>query len=92
MLDRIVALKFYAIEQSTWDLSILPLSIIFSKRFIKISNRNIKAKKIPYEKSDRTRNREIFKRYPDLRKVFKDTKYRPKKDLNEGIKELIDQE
>ena len=26
--------------------------------------------------------------YPDLNKIFKDTRYRPKKDLQEGIKEL----
>ena len=61
-----------------------------AKRFAKISDKNIKTKKVPYDKSDRSKSREIFKRYPDLKRVFKDTKYRPKKDLNAGIKELID--
>ncbi len=70
-----------------------PISIYdLAQRFVKMSNTNIKTKKIPYEKSDRSKDREIFKRYPDLKRVFKDTKYRPKKDLNEGIKELIDLE
>ena len=61
-----------------------------AKRFVKIADKNIKIKKVSYDKSDRSKSREIFKRYPDLKRVFKDTKYRPKKDLNVGIKELID--
>ena len=61
-----------------------------AERFVKIADKNIKIKKVSYDKSDRSKSREIFKRYPDLKRVFKDTKYRPKKDLNVGIKELID--
>jgi len=70
-----------------------PISIInLAKKFVKISDKNIKIKKIPHHKSDRSKSREIFKRYPDLKKVFKHTKYKPKKNLNEGIKELINQQ
>lgn len=70
-----------------------PISVYkLANKFVKISNKNLKIKKIPYSKSDRTKTREIFKRYPDLNKIFKDTRYRPKKDLQEGIKELIDLE
>lgn len=67
-----------------------PISVYdLANKFVQISNKNLKIKKIPYSKSDRTKTREIFKRYPSLNKVFKHTKYRPKKDLQEGIKELI---
>ena len=68
-----------------------PISMFdLAERFVKIADKNIKIKKVSYDKSDRSKSREIFKRYPDLKRVFKDTKYRPKKDLNVGIKELID--
>ena len=67
-----------------------PISMInLAKKFIKISTKNNKIKKVPHHKSDRSKNREIFKRYPDLKKVLNHTKYTPKKNLNEGIRELI---
>ena len=70
-----------------------PISIInLAKKFIKISDKKIKIKKIPHHKSDRSKSREIFERYPDLKRVYNHTKYRPKKDLDEGIKELINLE
>jgi UDP-glucose 4-epimerase len=68
-----------------------PISMYsLAKKFVKIANKNIKIKKVSYNKSDRNKSREIFKRYPDLQRIFKDTKYRPKIDLSAGIKELID--
>ena len=59
-----------------------PISIIkLAKKFVRISNKSVKIKKIPHHKSDRSKSREILKRYPDLKKVYNHTKYRPKKIL-----------
>lgn len=67
-----------------------PISIFnLAKKFVRISNKNIKVNKISYKKSDRKKSREIFKRYPNLNKIVKDTGYWPKINLNNGIKKLI---
>ncbi len=67
-----------------------PISMYdLAKRFTEVSGKNVKIKKVPYNKSDRTKSREILKRFPDLKKIFKHTKYKAKKDLNTGIEELI---
>lgn len=67
-----------------------PISILnLAKKIIKISKKNIKIKKISYSKSDRKLSREIFKRFPDLKKIYKHTNYRPKINLENGIKQLL---
>ena len=37
----------------------------------------------------RPKEREIFKRYPDLKKIKKDTGFVPRISLDEGIKNLL---
>lgn len=67
-----------------------PISMLnLAKKFIKISNKNIKLIKVPYSKSDRSKKREIFKRLPDLKKIISDTNYNPEKNLNIGIETLL---
>ena len=56
---------------------------------INISQKNIKIKKIPFEKSDRSKKREIYKRQPDISKLKKDTNYLPKINLEKGIRKLL---
>jgi nucleoside-diphosphate-sugar epimerase/aryl-alcohol dehydrogenase-like predicted oxidoreductase len=69
-----------------------PISMFnLAKKVVKISGKKLKIKKISFSKSDRTFEREIFKRYPDLEKVKKDTKFKPRINLESGIKQLINE-
>lgn len=64
-----------------------PISVInLAKKIIKILRSKSKIEKIPFEMSDRKKDREIFKRIPDLKKIRSLTDYRPKKSLSEGIR------
>jgi len=64
-----------------------PISMIkLAKKMIKISKKNIGIDKINFKDSDRTQEREIFKRIPDISKITRDTKYKPKNTLESGIK------
>jgi len=56
---------------------------------IKFSKKKLNIKKIQYNKSDRDKGREIFKRIPDLKKIKTDTGFLPKVDIDTGIKELL---
>ena len=76
----------YNIGNSNEPISILNLA----KKICKISEKkNIKIKKISYKDSDRTKEREIFKRIPNLSKIKNDIGYVPKISLESGIKELL---
>ena len=55
---------------------------------IKISKKNCKIKKIPFERSDRSAKREIYYRVPDLSKIRKHTKYKAKISLDKIISEF----
>ena len=67
-----------------------PISVEeLANKMINISQKNIKIKKIPFEKSDRSKNREIYKRQPDISKLKKDTNFLPKINLDKGIKKLF---
>jgi UDP-glucose 4-epimerase len=67
-----------------------PISIYNLARLIKdLSMANVKIIKTKFENSDRPKEREIFKRYPDLSKIKKDTGYNSNISLNEGITELL---
>lgn len=67
-----------------------PISVInLAKKMIKISKKNIKIEKIPFEKSDRSSSREIYRRQPSIDKIKKDTGYNPKISIDVGLKELI---
>ena len=64
-----------------------PISMIkLAKKMIKISKKNIGIDEINFKNSDRTKEREIFKRIPDISKIVKDTNYKPKNNLESGIK------
>ena len=64
-----------------------PISITnLAKKIIKVLKSKSKIKKIPFEMSDRKKDREIFKRIPDLKKIKSLTRYKVKKSLGEGIK------
>ena len=60
-----------------------------AKRVKDLSNSDVKIVKIKFDKSDRPKEREIFKRYPDLKKIKKDTGYMPKISLDDGIIQLL---
>ncbi len=69
-----------------------PISIFnLAKKMVRISGKKLKVKKIPYIKSDRTLSREIFKRYPDIKKIKSDTNFKPLINLETGIKQLLRQ-
>ncbi len=68
-----------------------PISILnLAKKISKLAEKkNIKIKKITYRNSDRTKEREILKRIPNLSKIKNDTGYEPKITLENGIKEIL---
>tara|TARA_B100001175_G_scaffold312036_1_gene317373 strand:+ start:38 stop:943 length:906 start_codon:yes stop_codon:yes gene_type:complete len=47
---------------------------------------------LPFKKTDRSKNREIYYREPDLRKIYSMTSYMPKINLFQIIKEYTDQQ
>jgi len=64
-----------------------PISMMkLAKKMVKISKKKIVIDKINFKNSDRIQEREIFKRIPDISKIIKDTKYKPKNTLESGIK------
>ena len=60
-------------------------------KVINISNSKLKIDFIPFEKSDRNENREIFKRIPNINKVKTDIGYKPTVNLDDGIKKLLEE-
>ena len=75
----------YNIGNSNEPISILNLA----KKIKQITKSSVPIKKISYDKSDRSINREIFKRIPSIKKISKDTSYFPKVNLEDGIRGLI---
>ena len=75
----------YNIGNSNEPISILSLA----KKIKQITKSSVPIKKISYDKSDRSINREIFKRIPSIKKISKDTSYFPKVNLEDGIRGLI---
>tara|TARA_B100001057_G_scaffold498914_1_gene607626 strand:- start:5340 stop:6242 length:903 start_codon:yes stop_codon:yes gene_type:complete len=66
-----------------------PINILkLANKMIKISKKNCKIKKIPFERSDRSAKREIYYRVPDLSKIRKHTKYKAKISLDKIISEF----
>ena len=64
-----------------------PINIInLAKKIVHISQNNNRIKKINFSKSDRNKEREIFKRIPDISKAEKFLKYNPKINLIKGLK------
>ena len=67
-----------------------PISILnLAKKIKKLSASKTKILKIDFKKSDWTKEREIFKRYPDLTKIKRHTGYIPEISLDDGIKKLL---
>lgn len=63
-----------------------PTRIIdLAKKMIKISNKKVRIIKVPFNRSDRSAEREIFTRQPNIKKIKKHTKYLPSLNLNKGI-------
>lgn len=60
-----------------------------AERIIRHTGSNSEIVSIPMEKSDRSANREIYKRIPDISKARKMLGYEPKISLDEGIKTMI---
>ena len=56
---------------------------------INISKKDLEPKFIPFEKSDRNVEREVFNRVPSIEKARQYLNYKPIISLEEGIKELI---
>jgi len=64
-----------------------PISIFnLSKKIKKITKRNVKIIKVNYNKSDRSKKRDIKNRIPNINKAKKDLGYKPKISLEKGIK------
>ena len=67
-----------------------PISVFdLATKMVKISKKQVKIEKVPFEKSDRTSNREIYRRQPNIEKLKKDTNYIPKIKLDSGIEEVL---
>ena len=54
-----------------------------------IKTKCLKIEKIPFEKSDRNSQREIYRREPSIEKLTKHTNYTPKIKLDVGIKDVL---
>lgn len=66
-----------------------PISISdLAKRIISLTNSKSEIKFIPFEDTNRQRNREIIKRIPDISKAKNHLEYNPQISLNEGIKTI----
>ena len=68
-----------------------PIRIIdLAKKMIKFSNKKrLKITKIPFNKSDRSFEREIFTRQPNIKKIRKHTKYKPTVNLSRGLTSVL---
>ena len=62
------------------------------KYFEKLIKRKIIKKFVPFEKSDRSLKREIFYRIPDIKKIRKDTSYKPVVKLEVGLNHMLKNE
>ena len=68
-----------------------PIKIInLAKKMAKISNKKIRILKVPFNKSDRSFDREIFTRQPNIKKVRRDTNYTPSVNLHKGISSVLE--
>jgi len=80
--------EIFNIGNDTQPISIKDLA----EKIILLSNNNgnLTPKYIGLEKSDRTKEREIFKRFPNIEKAKNVLGYKPKVPLDVGIKKTID--
>lgn len=67
-----------------------PIKIInLAKKMIRQSKKKIKIARVPFNKSDRSISREIFKRQPNIDKIKKHTNYKPIIDLVSGLNSVL---
>lgn len=67
-----------------------PIKIInLAKKMIRQSKKKIKIARVPFNKSDRSISREIFKRQPNIDKIKKHTNYKPIIDLASGLNSVL---
>ena len=67
-----------------------PIKIInLAKKMIRQSKKKIKIARVPFNKSDRSISREIFKRQPNIDKLKKHTNYKPIIDLVSGLNSVL---
>ena len=59
------------------------------EKMILLSKKKIKIVKVPFNKSDRSLRREIFKRQPNIDKLQKHTKYKPLINLLSGLNSVL---
>lgn len=70
-----------------------PVSLIdLVKYFEKLIKRKVQKKFIPFKNSDRSLEREIFYRIPDIKKIRKDTSYKPVIKLEDGLFDILKHE
>ena len=58
-------------------------------KIIRASGKDVASELIPFSKSDRDSQREVFNRIPCIKKAKKDLNYRPSVSLDQGIAELF---
>jgi UDP-glucose 4-epimerase len=84
-----------SIEKGNNDLfnignSLEPITILdLAKKIISLTKSKSEIKFVPFEDSNRQRNREIINRIPDITKAKKILKFEPTISLNEGIKSFL---
>lgn len=60
-----------------------------AQRVVKLSKSKSRILRLPFSKSDRSANREIYRRIPNIRAATADLGYRPTVSLDEGIRDVI---
>lgn len=75
----------FNIGNNSYPISMISLAKYVSSQF----KQKIKIIKIPFEKSDRTKEREIYFRKPNLEKVKKAISYKPKVNLKKIVREYF---
>ncbi len=79
--------KIYNIGNNKEPISINNLA----KLIINLAHKKIKIKKINFLKSDRSAQREIYERKPDISKAIKELEYSPKIKLKDGINKILNE-
>ena len=87
-INKKIKNQIFNIGNNKEPISIKNLAILIRNN----SKYKCKIKFIPFKKTDRSKNREIYYREPDLRKIFSMTNYTPKINLIQIIKEYTDQQ
>ena len=85
LMEPLATAKTYNIGNPTEPVTIRELA----RRVLKVSRSRSEIVLLPFEKSDRSARREIYRRIPDISAATADLGYRPTKTLDEGIRDVI---